>query len=118
MGARGAPAVAHARSAQLTDTSSSRKYVGSDAQPSSWSLNQRTTVWPAYGAALNVTCVHAPEFEHAFSTVASVDPPVLRICIWIWSYVSVSGQCGWYQNVSRELPLGIVTVCVSVLSPL
>src|SRR5205823_4591501 len=48
----------------------------------------------------------------------SVDPPVLRICIWIWSYVSVSGQCGWYQNVNRELPLGIATVCVSVLSPL
>ena len=30
----------------------------------------------------------------------------------------MSGQCGWYQNVSRDDPLGIATVCVSVLSPL
>ena len=30
----------------------------------------------------------------------------------------VSAQCGWYQKVSGELPLGTVTVCVSVLSPL
>src|SRR5204863_291228 len=67
---------------------------------------------------LNDACVHAPEFEHAFSTVASVAPDVLRTCIWIWSYVSVSGQCGWYQSGSVGDPDGTVTVCVSVLSPL
>jgi hypothetical protein len=31
--------------------------------------------------------------------------------------VIVSVQCGWYQNVRREVPVGIVTVCVSVLLP-
>ena len=30
----------------------------------------------------------------------------------------MSVQCGWYQNVSRELPLGIATLCVRMLSPL
>jgi hypothetical protein len=50
-------------------------------------------------------------------TVASVVPDVLRTCIWIWSYVSVSGQCGWYQYVSTGEPDGTVTVCVSVLFP-
>ena len=81
-------------------------------------MNQSTTVWPAYALVSKVTCVHVVEFEQTFSTVASVAPDVLRICIWIWSYVIVSVQCGWYQNVSRELPLGTATVCVSVLSPL
>jgi hypothetical protein len=52
------------------------------------------------------------------STVASVAPEVLRICAWIWSYVIESVQCGWYQKVSRELPLGTATVWVSVLSAL
>ncbi len=66
----------------------------------------------------NVTCVHAVAVGHTFSAVASVVPDVLRICAWIWSYVTVSVQCGWYQNVSRELPLGIATDCVSVLFPL
>src|SRR3954468_15592440 len=51
-------------------------------------------------------------------TVASVAPVVLRTCICIWSYVSVSGQCGWYQKLRLELPDGTVTVCESVLSPL
>src|SRR3954465_9100990 len=66
---------------------------------------------------LNVTCVHAPVFEHTFITVASVAPAVLRTCIWIWSYVIVSVQCGWYQKLSVGLPPGTVTVCVSVLLP-
>ena len=67
---------------------------------------------------LNVACVHAPLLEQTFSTVASVEPDVLRTCIWIWSYVIVSGQCGWYQNVRFGLPAGTATVCVSVLLPL
>src|SRR3954452_12959088 len=66
----------------------------------------------------NVTFVHAVVAGHTLSTVASVVPDVLRICIWIWSYVSVSVQCGWYQKLSVEPPLGTVTVCVSVLLPL
>src|SRR5919199_5686624 len=61
--------------------------------------------------------VQAPEFVHAFSTDASVVPEVLLTCIWIWSYVIVSGQCGWYQNVRLGLPDGTVTVCVRVLLP-
>ena len=65
-----------------------------------------------------VTCVHAVAVGQTFNTVASVVPDVLRICAWIWSYVIVSVQCGWYQNVSREFPLGIATLCVSVLLPL
>ena len=65
-----------------------------------------------------MTCVHAVAAGQTFSTVASVVPEVLRICAWIWSYVIVSVQCGWYQNVSLELPLGIATFCVSVLLPL
>src|SRR3954452_466602 len=65
----------------------------------------------------NVTFVHAVVAGHTLSTVASVVPDVLRICIWIWSYVIVSVQCGWYQKLSVELPLGTVTVCVSVLLP-
>ena len=80
-------------------------------------MNQSTTVWPAYGDMLNVDCVHAPEFEQTFRTVASVAPDVLRICNWIWSYVSVSGQCGWYQKLNVGLPDGTVTVCVRVLLP-
>src|SRR5947209_1553446 len=66
---------------------------------------------------LNVTCVHAVVVGHTFSTVASVEPEVLRTCIWIWSYVIVSVQCGWYQNDSVGEPAGTVTVCVSVLFP-
>src|SRR5580765_4664057 len=50
-------------------------------------------------------------------TVASVAPDAVRICAWIWSYVIVSVQCGWYQKVSRESPLGIATDCVRVLLP-
>src|SRR5947209_8509216 len=76
------------------------------------------TVWPAYALVSKVTLVHAPEFEQTFNTVASVTLAVLRICIWIWSYWIVSVQWGWYQNVSRELPLGMATFCVSVLLPL
>ena len=48
----------------------------------------------------------------------SVVPAVLRTSIWIWSKSIESVQCGWYQNVTRELPLGSVILCVSVLSPL
>src|SRR3954452_9201117 len=66
----------------------------------------------------NVACVHAPVLEKTVNTVASVVPDVLRTCIWIWSYVIVSGQCGWYQNVRLGLPAGTATVCVSVLLPL
>ena len=66
---------------------------------------------------LKLACVQAPEFEQSYSTVASVEPEVLRTCIWIWSYVIESVQCGWYQKVSRVLPLGTLIVCVSVLSP-
>jgi len=43
---------------------------------------------------LNVDCVHAPLLEQTFSTVASFEPAVDRICIWIWSFLSVSLQCG------------------------
>src|SRR4051794_9756354 len=64
-----------------------------------------------------VACVHAPLLEHTFSTVARVAPDAFRICAWIWSYVIVSAQCGWYQKVSCELPLGTATDCVSVLLP-
>src|SRR3954447_21343599 len=65
----------------------------------------------------NVTCVHAVVAGQTLSGVASVVPDVLRICTWIWSYVIVSVQCGWYQKDSVELPLGTVAVCVSVLFP-
>src|SRR5436305_348609 len=65
-----------------------------------------------------LACVQVPELLQTLSTVASVVPVVLRTCIWIWSYVIVSGQCGWYQNVSRGLPVGTATVCVRVLLPL
>src|SRR5437763_1805454 len=65
----------------------------------------------------NVACVHAPVLEQTFNTVARVAPAVLWTCAWIWSYVIVSVQCGWYQKVSRELPLGIAMDCVSVLLP-
>src|SRR5689334_22772431 len=65
-----------------------------------------------------MTCVQLPVFEQTFSTVASREPPVLRICIWIWSYVIVSSQFGWYQNVSFGLPDGTFTVCARTLSPL
>ena len=51
-------------------------------------------------------------------TVASVAPAVFRICIWIWSYVMVSVQCGWYQKLNVELADGTVTACVRMLSPL
>ena len=30
----------------------------------------------------------------------------------------MSGQCGWYQKLSVELPAGTATLWVSVLSPL
>ena len=85
---------------------------------SSWTLNQRTTFCPAHWLVSHVTCVHAPRLLQTLSGIASVVPDVLRICIWIWSYVSVSGQCGWNQNDSRELPLGIATVCWMTLLPL
>src|SRR5438309_6148332 len=65
-----------------------------------------------------LACVQVPELLQTLSTVASVVPVVLRTCIWIWSYVIVSGQCGWYQKVRLGLPVGTVTVCVSVLFPL
>src|SRR5438270_349781 len=65
-----------------------------------------------------LACVQVPELLQTLSTVASVVPDVLRICIWIWSYVIVSGQCGWYQNVSCDVPVGTAIVCVRVLLPL
>src|SRR3954462_3453698 len=74
-------------------------------------------VCPADALVSKVTCVHAVPVGQTFNAVARVDPDVLRICIWIWSYVSVSVQCGWYQKLSVELPLGTVTVCVSGLLP-
>src|SRR3954451_20947566 len=74
-------------------------------------------VCPAYALVSKVTCVHAVPVGQTFNAVARVVPDVLRICAWIWSYVSVSVQCGWYQNVRRELPLGIATDCASVLFP-
>ena len=67
---------------------------------------------------LDQMSTQVPVFEQTLSTLASVAPAVLRICICIWSNVIVSVQCGWYQNVSWELPDGTATVCVSVLSPL
>jgi hypothetical protein len=66
----------------------------------------------------NATCVHEPVFEHTLSTFASVEPDVVRTCIWIWSYVIESVQCGWYQKLSVGDPAGTVIVCVSVLFPL
>src|SRR5207247_8369487 len=79
---------------------------------------ETTSVWPAYWLVFKATCVQAPEFKQTFSTVASVAPDVFRSCIWIWSKEIESGQCGSYQNVNRELPLGIATVCVRMLLPL
>src|SRR5438128_2379431 len=64
------------------------------------------------------TCDQVFEPAQTFRAVASVAPDVLRTCIWIWSYRRLSGQCGWYQKLSVGLPVGTVTVCVSVLFPL
>src|SRR3954447_12312091 len=74
-------------------------------------------VCPAYALVSKVACAQAVPVGQTFRAVASVVPDVLRICAWIWSYVTVSVQCGWYQKVSRELPAGIATDCVSVLLP-
>src|SRR5437763_2856238 len=64
-----------------------------------------------------VGCVRGPGLLRAVSSVAGVVAGVLPTCIWVWSYVIVSGQCGWYQKVRLGLPVGTVTVCVSVLFP-
>jgi hypothetical protein len=64
-----------------TDTSSRYIQVSSGGLPPSWcTLNQRTTVWPAYGLVSNVTGVHACASELDLNTDASVAPDVLRIC--------------------------------------
>jgi len=81
-------------------------------------LKQTTIIWPRHFDTLYVTFVQAPELEQTFSSVASFDPPVDRICTWIWSCLSVSLQCGWYQKVRTGQPLGTFTFCVSVLFPL
>jgi hypothetical protein len=67
----------------------------------------------------NATCVQAPELLHAFRTVASCFvPPGLRICIWTWSFATVSVQNGAYQNESVGEPEGTVTDCLKTLFPL
>ncbi len=48
-------------------------------EPSWWTLNHSTTVWPAYDVVSIVLLVHTCALELLLKIVARVAPPVVRI---------------------------------------
>ena len=71
-------------------------------------MNQSTTVWPAYADMFRPACVHAPEFEHTLSTVASVDPDVLVVVPLSPTAapeVEVRGE--WRDVLEGRVPFGV-----------
>src|SRR5450759_4269871 len=109
----------------VTDTSSRYMEVWSAGTlPSSCTLNQSTTFWPAYGVRLKLTWVQACEFVLPLKTLASVWPEVLRIWASSQSYTQPlpeqrsSVVAGLYQKLRDVVPAaGTVIVCARVLSP-